>query len=253
MAKIQNWDERRDLIILENKEKAIQFSIDEFLRIASIAIGENGKFTVALSGGSTPKAIYEGLYSKGKKALDWSKVWLFWSDERAVPPTDPESNFKMAMEAGFNKLPIPKSQIFRMEAEGKIKEKAQEYEKIIEAHVGPDLFDLVMLGMGEDGHTASLFPETEALKVQGQAVTANFVPQKNSWRMTLTFDCINNSSHIQFYVFGPSKKEMVKRILLPPSKAPILPAELVGTLEQKALWILDEGSAEDLLIAIKHK
>lgn len=249
---IKSFDERRDLIILENKEKAISFSIDEFLKIAKDAIQENDKFTVALSGGSTPKAIYEGVYAKGRNSLDWSKVWLFFGDERAVPPTDPDSNYHMAMQA-FGKLPIPKHQIFRMEAEGDIRKKAKEYEKIIETHVGPDLFDLVMLGMGEDGHVASLFPETEALKIQGEAVAANFVPQKNSFRMTLTFDCINNSSHIHLYVFGSAKKEMVKRVLMPPSKAPILPAELVGTSAQKALWILDQDAAEDLLIAIKHK
>ncbi|HSW73318.1 MAG TPA: 6-phosphogluconolactonase [Chlamydiales bacterium] len=249
---IKNWDERRDIVILENKEKAISFSADQFLSIAKNAIQENDKFTVALSGGSTPKAIYEEVYAKGKN-LDWSKVWLFWSDERAVPPTDPDSNYRMAMDSCFGKLPIPKKQIFRMEAEGDIRKKAKEYEKIIETHVGPDLFDLVMLGMGEDGHTASLFPETEALTIQGEAVAPNFVPKKNSFRMTLTFDCINNSSHISFYVFGAAKKEMVKRILLPPPKAPILPSELVGTTQQKALWILDQAAAEDLMIAIKHK
>lgn len=241
------WDERREIVVPGNKEETIAFAAEHFARLAKEKIQKQGKFTVALSGGSTPKAIYQRLSEHYKSKVDWSKVYLFWSDERCVPPTDPESNYHMAMSAGLEKLGIPKHHIFRMETEGDLAKKAEEYERIIEKHVGPDLFDLVMLGMGEDGHTASLFPDTDALRVQGKAVSVHFVPQKHSWRMTLTFDCINNSSHIVFYVLGKSKKEMVQRILKPPSKGPILPAELVGTNQQKALWILDLEASEGLL------
>lgn len=247
LRKIQSWDERRDVFIGQTKEEAIEFAVHHFLQIAKKAIAEEGKFTVALSGGSTPKAMYELLCHKYKDQIDWSKVWLFWSDERSVPPTDPDSNYHMAMKAGFANVPIPKSHIFRMEAEKDIALKAEEYEKNIDKHLGPDLFDLVMLGMGEDGHTASLFPDTKGLQVQKKAVIANFIPQKNTWRMTLSFDCINNSSHICFYVLGSAKKEMVKRILNPPPKVPILPAELIGTESQKALWIMDLDAASDLI------
>jgi 6-phosphogluconolactonase len=244
---IETWDERRDVAVPGNKDQTIDFAVKHFLKIAQKAIESEGKFTVALSGGSTPKAIFEKLTHEHKSHIDWSKVWLFWSDERAALPTDPESNYHMAMEAGFKLMPIPKSQIFRMEAEGDLASKTASYEKAIEKYVGPDLFDLVMLGVGEDGHTASLFPGTEALKIQGKAVAANFVPQKNSWRMTLTFDCINNSSHIAVYAIGSSKKEIVKRILKPPTGAPILPAELIGSNETKALWVLDQDAALNLL------
>ncbi len=241
------WDERREILVPGNKEETISFAAEHFIQLAQEAIKEQGKFTVALSGGSTPKAIYQKLYEKYRSKIDWSKVYLFWSDERCVPPTDPESNYHMAMTAGLEKLAIPKHHIFRMETEGDLAKKPEEYERIIERHVGPDLFDLVMLGVGEDGHTASLFPETDALKVQGKAVAANFVPQKHSWRLPLTFDCINNSSHTVLYVLGKSKREIVQRILRPPHKGPILPAELVGTNQQKALWILDLEASEGVV------
>jgi len=238
-------DKRRDIEIAKNKEDAIDFSVRHFLNLAKLSIEESGRFTVALSGGSTPKEIYKRL-SLTKDEIDWSKVWLFWSDERGVPPTDQDSNYHMAMEAGLGLLPIPKNQIFRMEAERNIQEMADRYDSFIEKNLGPDLFDLIMLGMGEDGHTASLFPGTKALDVKNRAVVANYIKSKDSWRMTLTLDCINNSKNICFYVIGGAKKEMLKRILFPKSEADHLPAYHVGSEETKALWIVDVDAAPKL-------
>lgn len=245
---IQSWDERKTIVILSSIYKAVEYAATHFISIAKKAIEKNDKCTIALSGGSTPKKIYQYLNKTFHDAIDWSKVFLFFSDERAVPLDHPQSNYKMAMEAGFSSLPIPKEQIFPMPYhEDNYPQGAEEYEKILETHLEDNLFDLVMLGVGEDGHTASLFPETKGLEVQKRAVCANFVPQKASWRMTLTFDCINNSSNICFYAFGEEKKEVLKKIFHPSSKSPILPAEQIGTSSNPALWIVDEAAAKDLL------
>lgn len=246
-SQIQTIDNRRDIVIPGDKEKTIDFASDHFFQTAMNAIQKKGKFCVALSGGSTPKAIFEKLSRPPyQKKLDWQKIWLFWSDERNVGPTDPDNNYRMAMDAGLKEMPIPKEQILRMEAEKDIIDKAIEYEKLIDEHAGEELFDLVMLGMGEDGHTASLFPETKALAITDKKVAANFIDKKNTWRMTLTFPCINESSKICFYVMGEAKQKMLKRILQPPPNSASLPAEQIGTEQNKALWIVDASAAEAL-------
>ncbi len=114
---IQSIDKRRNLIIAGNKEQTIEFALQNFIETLQNSIQKKNRFSVALSGGSTPKVMFEKLCSTYKDTIDWSKIWLYWGDERPVPPTDPDSNYHMAMEAGFSKVPIPKSQIFRMEAE----------------------------------------------------------------------------------------------------------------------------------------
>lgn len=233
------------LLIPGDNAATIEASTEHLLETYKQAVSAHGSFFIALSGGSTPKAIYEKLtrppYSD---QIDWSKVWLFWSDERSALPTDPESNYKMAMEAGFKKMPIPPKQIHRMCAESEIEKNAALYEKTIRALGRP--FDLIMLGMGEDGHTASLFPGTKALTIQDRLVAANFVPQKNTWRMTLTFPCINQAKNIVVYVLGSSKKEMVYKILN--DEEIQYPIQHVGSPLHPALWILDTAAAEKLLI-----
>lgn len=242
MNEMHSWDERRDLFIAPTQEGAIEFSVQHWIHTAQRAIQQRGRFAVALSGGSTPKAIYQALSSA---QLDWTKVWLFWSDERAVPPDHPDSNYRMAMEAGFKKLPIPKGQIFRMEAEKEIEKKARDYEDTIRRVLDKHLFDLVMLGMGEDGHTASLFPQTPALSIEDRLVAANPLSEKNTWRMTLTFPCINQSARPAVYALGASKSLMVPKVLEAALVSPY-PASRIGTPERKALWVLDKESAQNI-------
>jgi len=147
----------------------------------------------------------------------------------------------MAMDAGFSKIPIPKSHIFRMKAEKDIEKEAKNYEKLIQEKLGSSLFDLVMLGMGDDGHTASLFPETKGLNVKDRLVIANYVPQKNTWRMSVTFEAINQSQNICLYVLGENKAKMVHEIFsLEQEKYPV---QKVGSFSAPALWILDEKAA----------
>ncbi len=236
------WDERRDLMIAGDFESSLKFCADHFVKVYKESIDKYGSFILALSGGSTPKALFSLLTNSPYiSKIDWTKLHLFWSDERSVDPTLPDSNFHMAMESGFSKVPIPSSQIHRMEAEKNIEQNALEYEKLIQSTLKGRGFDFIMLGMGEDGHTASLFPKTEGLKVIGRLVIANYIPQKNTWRMTLTFECINAASHIAIYVLGKSKQEILKNVLT--SKKSTYPIENIGTIKNKALWIVDNEAA----------
>ena len=204
----------RSLINLDSEEKVIDFCIVHFVDEANYAIDTHNSFSVALSGGSTPKKFYEALtQSDEAKALDWSKICLFFSDERAVAPTDKDSNHKMAMQY-FSKAPFNKAQVFRMEAEREDREKAAEdYAYLIHQHTQDSRFDLVYLGIGEDGHTASLFPKTDALKVKDKLVVANFVPNLKTWRMTLTYPCINEARNIVVIATGAKKTAILHEIL----------------------------------------
>ncbi|MCB1109671.1 MAG: 6-phosphogluconolactonase [Chlamydiia bacterium] len=242
-----SWDDRRDIAHPGDRDHTLAFAVEHFLNCAKEAIKTHEYFAVALSGGSTPKKIFELLASPSYSGeIDWTKVLLFWGDERAVAPTDPDSNFRMAMDAGLKTLSIPPPHIFRMEAEQDIQENARLYEAKIKEVLGSRPFDLVMLGMGEDGHTASLFPGTQALTEKTALAVANEVPQKKTWRMTLTYPCINAARNIAIYVLGKSKAEMIGRVFLE-SHEPPYPVSLIGTPHNKALWVLDSEAATLLL------
>lgn len=239
---LKSWDSRRDLIILDSKDEAIAFAVEHWMHSAQRAIQQKGSFTVALSGGSTPKAIYETLAKSSE--IDWNKIYLFWSDERAVPPDHPDSNYRMTVHTGLTKK-IPPAQIFRMKAETHIEKNSKEYEEKLCHHLKEHSMDLVMLGVGEDGHTASLFPNTAALEISDHFVAANYISEKKSWRMTLTFAGIHQSAHIAIYALGSSKSTIIPKVL----NAPIIsswPVSRIGTAEHKALWILDKQAAEKL-------
>jgi 6-phosphogluconolactonase len=248
---IKSWDKKKNWIVLDNETDFVSFAARDFIQKAAQSIDQKDAFFVALSGGSTPRKVYQTLYKEHKNDIDWSKVFLFFSDERVVPLDHPESNYHMAMEAGFAHLPIPKKNIFPMNTEKTPQESAEKYNTTIDEITGEDLFDLVLLGVGEDGHTASLFPETKGLSQSAVAACANFVPQKSSWRITLTFDCINASSSIVFYASGAKKQEILEKIFYPKKNNPIFPAECVGTEDNPALWIMDKAAAKKLLASIR--
>lgn len=238
-------DERRSLMISGDKEATLKACVEHFIDQANRSIKDHGLFSVALSGGSTPKAIYQKLATpKYINRVDWSKVAVFFSDERSVAPDNPDSNYKMAMDSGFSQLPLPKEHIHRMQAEENIEENALSYEKKLLEVLGGRAFDYIMLGMGDDGHTASLFPGTDALNVNERLVTANYVPQKETWRMTFTYPLINSATNIVLYVLGEGKAQMLKRVLLEKDPENALPSSLVGTAEHPALWIADDSAAK---------
>jgi 6-phosphogluconolactonase len=243
MTQLFSYNERADIAIAPNGDQAVDFAVTNFIEIGTKAIHERGAFHVALSGGSTPRAIFAKLTSN---QLDWSKVHVYWGDERAVSPDDPQSNYKMAIDAAFNRLPVPKNQIFRMEAEDEINENAVRYQEILKQNLPEGKFDLVMLGMGDDGHTASLFPGTHALTDKREWVAANYVPQKNCWRMTLTYPCINHARSIVIYVIGKDKAKMLEIVLDGPYSPLDFPIQGVGSPSHKPLWVLDAAAASAL-------
>lgn len=210
----------------ESVEALNRFAAEAFVMLSSEAIGERGRFTVALSGGSTPKKLYEMLASdEFRNRIEWDNVHIFWGDERCVPPNSPNSNYRMANEALLSKVPIPSGNIHRFFAElGDPKNIAKKMEMELRASFSLTgnaatneerfpRFDLIFLGMGTDGHTASLFPGTSALNEQKRTVIENFVPTFDAYRLTLTFPTINNAREIIFLVAGSDKAVVLDEVL----------------------------------------
>lgn len=249
---LHQLDERRLLAILPSHDEAISFALEDFISCANQAIQNHDFFAVALSGGSTPKQLFSLLArEENRNRVDWQKVKLFWSDERSVPPDHPDSNYKMAMDAGFASLPLIKEQIHRMHAEENIEDNAKRYEEIIQKELHGHPFDLVMLGMGDDGHTASLFPHTQGLKEVSRLVIANEVPQKKTWRMSFTYSLINSSHNIRLYVIGKGKSETLADVLLSPLDNQKYPSQKIGSTSHPALWVMDREASQDLLERLK--
>ena len=203
--------------------------------------------TIALSGGSTPRRMHEILAQRPH--IDWSRVHVFWGDERTVPPDHEESNFRMAKESLLDRVSIPENQIHRMAGEKDPDVAAQEYEQKIGAVFGvrpPNMprFDVVLLGMGADGHTASLFPGTDALKVHDHYAVANHVPQQNTDRLTLTFPVLNSARLVIFMVAGADKADAVQRCLEGSKDVP--PAGQVQPADGQCRWLLDSEAATRL-------
>ena len=205
-----------------------------FVEATKQTIDERGQFHVALSGGSTPKRLHHILAAEFKSAVDWSKVWIYWGDERTVPPDHPDSNYRMAKETLLDFVPIPAGNIHRIMAELDPHEAADQYNAVVK----PIDFDLIFLGMGDDGHTASLFPHTEALKVMDRDVVANHVPKLDTWRITLTIPKINAAKQVMFLVAGDSKAETLAHVL----KGEHQPEDYPSQFIKPALWLVDAAA-----------
>ena len=222
---------------------------EEFIRVARTAIGAQGRFTVALAGGSTPKALYS-LLASNYANFAWNRVFLFFGDERHVPPTDSESNYRMVNEALLTKIAIPAENVFRVPTENPDASAAAEYEgqlrRFFEIKPGEfPRFDLVLLGMGPDGHTASLFPDSAALDEQSRLVVANWVEKFKTHRITFTFPVLNRAAEVMFLASGGEKADMVRQVLEGKSTPP-LPSQRVQPSDGKLLWMLDEAVAAKL-------
>jgi 6-phosphogluconolactonase len=214
-----NWS---PYIVHEDKEGLAGHAAGLILNAADEFIKQRGQFTIALSGGNTPRMVFE--HFQGNVRIDGPKWHIFWSDERCVPPDDPESNYRMARESFLDHVPIPPENIHRLRGESDPAPEAARYEADIRQTVLGDplpRFDLILLGMGDDGHTASLFPGTEALKETERLVVANYVPQKSSWRLTFTYPLINAAHDVLILVSGASKAERLHAVLhLAPGETP---------------------------------
>jgi 6-phosphogluconolactonase len=214
---------------------------------------------IAISGGSTPKAMFHNLGSEAyeKYAERWKNLQLYWVDERCVPPDDAESNYRMTEETLLAWVPLPPENVHRMEGELEPAVAAARYEAVLCENFGLkgyepprgtrpyDLpgFDLIFLGMGTDGHTASLFPHTEAIDAMGALVVANEVPQKVTWRITLTWPVINHAKEVVFLIEGADKAEILYEVVFGPRDPDRLPSQLIRPASGKLVFLLDEAAA----------
>lgn len=223
-------------------------------RFASVgvdAVAARGVFRVALAGGTTPRGVYSLLAQNRllRSQVPWPRVQFFWGDERHVPPDHPESNYRMVREAMLESLGINPNQVWRIKGEDKsAAQAAEEYERDLHEAFGlkggeVPRFDLVLLGMGPDGHTASLFPATDAVHEQRRLVVANRVERLNTERITLTAPVLNNAALVVFLVHGADKAEALKAVIEGPYEPDRLPAQLVRPTEGALVWIVDPAAS----------
>jgi 6-phosphogluconolactonase len=244
----------RIIRIFADKEALSEAAAHEFVRCAREAVADRGRFTVALSGGSTPKQLYQILTTEPFRAqVDWGRVEFFWGDERCVPPDHPDSNYRMAHETMLAHLSIPAEHTHRMEAERPdCDTAARDYQDVLARVLygkptvpEPPALDLVLLGMGPDGHTASLFPHTDALRETMRWVVCNHVPQLNTDRLTLTLPALNRAREVLFLVAGADKTERLVEVLAGPADPMRLPSQSIqpdGLLG----WYVDRAAAKRL-------
>ena len=217
-----------------------------FIKIAQQSIEEQNKFTVALAGGNSPRKLYELLSShEFKNKIDWSKVNFFFGDERYVPSDDPQSNSLMSQTYLFDPLKINASQIFKVDTKLSPDESAEKYTNSITSYFKqmPVHFDLILLGLGDNAHTASLFPFTSVLEETSATVKSVFLKEQNSYRITMTAPMINQSKHILFLAYGKEKAEAVQHVLGNESNVQKYPAQLINPVDGELQWFLDEQAA----------
>lgn len=241
--------------ILKSLEQVSATAAEEIIQCAASAVEKRGVFRIALSGGSTPKTLFTKLVSDQdfKKQMPWRSTHFFWSDERTVPPDHPDSNYRMAREAMFKHTDVSESQIHRIHAEVEDPNRAaEEYEKEIRQHfnVVSDVpqFDLILLGMGPDGHTASLFPGTEALNEQRRLVVSNWVSKFNTHRITFTVPLINHAATVMFLVCGEDKAATLKAVLEGPYDPEVYPSQLIKP-DGDLIWFIDQAAGKLLELA----
>jgi 6-phosphogluconolactonase len=225
-----------------------------FVEMAGEAVEAHGRARIAISGGATPKAAFELLADPSQpwfNRMPWQALDLYWVDERCVPPDHADSNYRMTREALLDRVPLRPEQIHRIEGELEPEAAAARYESELrnnfrlEGAESPR-FDLVALGMGSDGHTASLFPHTEAIHQMNSLVTANYVPQMDAWRITLTWPVINHARSVFFLVSGEDKAAVLQEVLTGPLDPERLPSQLIWPSSGILTYILDKAAAAHL-------
>jgi 6-phosphogluconolactonase len=219
---------------------------------AAEAIAATGRFTLALSGGSTPRDAYALLATEAfAHRVEWGRVHVLWGDERCVPPDDPRSNYRMATEALLNRVPIPAQQIHRIRGEDDPEQAAADYERelrrlICHSERSEESLDLVLLGLGEDGHTASLFPGQAAVRETARWVVAVLTPDATMRRVTLTPALLNQARNVTFIVSGAGKAQRLQQVLEGPCTPDVWPAQVVRPALGQLIWMVDEAAASQL-------
>jgi 6-phosphogluconolactonase len=249
----------REVVILPDAAAITRRSAEEFVRAAAESVEEKGSFAVALAGGSTPRALYAMLADdpKCRAQIPWEKISFFFGDERHVPPEHAESNFRMANESLFSKLQLKPTQINRIHGEyAEAEQAALEYEQVLRAYfkLQPGeypRFDLILLGMGEEGHTLSLFPGSKALHPGNRIVVRNWVGKLCTDRITLTAPAANRAKQVIFAVTRADKACALKAVLEGPSEPDQLPAQFIQPESGKVLWLVDQAAGSMLTQAKK--
>ena len=238
-----------EIILCDDAAALARRGAEQFVASAGQAIAQTGRFAVALSGGSTPAALYALLATTEFRArVDWSSVHLFWGDERCVPPDHPDSNFRMTRENLLDRIQLPADNIHRMRGELEPTAAADAYEAELKRFFGSGMprFDLIFLGLGEDGHTASLFPGSAALEPSERLVAAVYVEKLRSHRLTLTPAVINAAAEVVFLIAGASKQEIVNEIFAGAAAATRYPAARVAPVNGRLIWLIDTAAAAGL-------
>jgi 6-phosphogluconolactonase len=257
---IAGTESNREVRILPDAAAIAKRAAQKFIEIASAAVAQKGSFEVALSGGSTPKALYSLLVNDPalRAQVPWDKMYAFFGDERHVGPDDELSNYRMARESLFSKSPLKPAQIFRIKGEfSEAEQAAQDYEQQIRAHFRLRAgefprFDLLFLGMGDEGHVASLFPGTKALHEQKRIAVHNWVGKVLMDRITLTGPAINNAANVIIMATGAAKAPALTAVLERVYEPEQLPAQLVHPVNGKLLWLVDPAAGSMLTQAIRE-
>lgn len=239
------------LNILKSPDDVIVNLAHLFVTLAEQAIANTGRFSVALSGGRSPKQLYELLASDAfKNKVDWANVYFFFGDERYVPHTDKDSNYLMAKLALFDPMEIDSDNIFAVDTSKSPEEAAEAYTESINQFFGDEApaFDWILLGLGDNSHTASLFPHTTVLHDETVSVKSVYVEEVKAMRITFTAPLINEAHHIAFLVYGAGKAEAVRHILEDARDIDNYPAQLIAPTHGDVIWYLDEAAAAN----IKH-
>lgn len=241
-----------EIRILTTPQELFAAAAEEVVHAADQAVKERGRFTIALSGGSTPKSLYNLLATNARNTLPWDRMFFFWGDERHVPPTDSDSNYRMADEAMLSKVPVPAGNVFRVAAENPDAAAAAEaYEqtlrKFFQLNAGEfPSFDLILLGMGPDGHTASLFPGTAGLQEKSHLVIANWVEKLKTHRLSFTLPVLNAARCVAFLVSGTDKAPALHAVLEENVSGEQYPSKLIQPKDGKLIWFLDRAAASEL-------
>ena len=235
-----------DIIVASDPDRLHQTAAETLIRLIEDAATAGRDFALALAGGSTPRGLYQTLASEPfVRQIRWDALKIFFGDERTVAPDHADSNYRMALEAFLNHVPIQPNHVYRMKGEAEPAEAARDYAAIVDREVSKDdqglpSFDLILLGLGPDGHIASLFPNTDILTVHNQTTAAVWVPQHNTWRISLTYPVINHAKHLWLLVTGESKAGIVREIR--ESDTSVYPVQRLDP-EGEYRWFLDSAAA----------
>lgn len=237
-----------EIILEESKEKVVAKLAEEIISI--IKQSDKDKIHIALSGGNTPKALHEFIAQNYTDSVDWDKVYFWWGDERCVPPEDDDSNYKMAKETLLDDLKIPENNIFRIKGEVDPEEEVKEFRNVLQTQLPFEnslpVFDIILLGLGEDGHTASIFPNQIELFHSNDLAEVAVHPDSKQIRITLTGDVINNAKNVFFLVTGTDKSKVIGEIVNKEGNYKSYPASFVSPINGNLIWYLDKLAAEKI-------